>query len=196
MNDLEVTNRRLFSQWVRVTWGGWVLGVPLVIVLALIGEAIRIGGAQVLVGLGMGLGIGLLQGRAIRRVIGRSGPWFWSCVVGLAIPFLVADIAKVVGWKFEYSLQLSVACGGLIVGIWQAFLLRPRLRNTSWWVAASVAGWSLAAGAAFIADSLQHSKSLRGLWGAFVYLGIIAVGGLILGLVTGASLVVLRRVET
>ena len=35
--------------WLRATWLGWILGVPLILVLALAGEAVGIGGAQVLV---------------------------------------------------------------------------------------------------------------------------------------------------
>jgi hypothetical protein len=188
-----MTESKVFHQWVRATWAGWVLGVPFVIALALIGEAVGIGGVQVLVGVGMGAGIGLMQGRAIRSVLHRVAPWFWSCVVGLGLPFLAWDIAKAARWDFPYSLYISVALGGLIVGIWQAFLLRSHLHSTGWWVVASVVGWNLAAGTAAIADGLSRSRSLRGLWGALAYLGIIAGGGLILGLVTGITLVWLLR---
>ena len=31
---------RFLRRWVRLTWGGWALGVPLIVVLALIGEMI------------------------------------------------------------------------------------------------------------------------------------------------------------
>ncbi|MGH7469330.1 MAG: hypothetical protein ACRENP_15365 [Longimicrobiales bacterium] len=65
--------------------------------LALLGETIGIGGAQVLVGAGMGTGVGLLQMRVMRNVVHRSAPWFWSCVAGLALPFLATDIAKAAG---------------------------------------------------------------------------------------------------
>ncbi len=191
-----MSNYRIFGQWVRATWAGWVLGIPLIIALALVGEAVGIGGAQVLVGAGMGMGIGLMQGRAIRGVLHKSAPWFWSCTVGLAVPFLAADIAKAAKWDFAYSLYVSVAFGGLIVGGWQAFLLRSRFRHTGWWVVASVVGWNLAAGMAAVADPVSRSHSLRGIWGALAYLGIVTGGGLLLGLVTGVSLVWLLRHET
>lgn len=184
-----MSERNVFYQWVRATWAGWVLGIPLIAALALIGEAIGIGGVQVLVGVGMGMGIGLMQGRVIRNVLHRFAPWFWSCVVGLGLPFLVVDIAKAAHWNFPYSLYASIAFAGLIVGVWQAFLLRSHFLNTGWWVAASVVGWNLAAGMAAVADGLFRSRSIRGLWGALAYLGIIAGGGLILGLVTGITLV-------
>ena len=135
-----------FGQWVRATWAGWILGIPLIVALALAGEAAGIGGAQVFVGAGMGMGIGFMQQRAMKGVLHQSGPWLWSCVVGLAVPFLVTDVAKAVGWNLRYSLHASVAFGGLIVGAWQALILRQRFRKTGSWVVASALGWTLAGG--------------------------------------------------
>ena len=176
--------------WLRATWLGWILGVPLILVLALAGEAVGIGGARVLVGLGMGTGVGLLQGRAIRSVVGRAGPWVWSSALGLALPFLVADVANTARWVVTYSLYWCVAVGGLIVGSWQALLLRPRFTGPLWWVAGSTVGWSLAAATAAVADLLRQTGSLRGLGGAAVYLGTVMAGGLVLGMITGP---VMRR---
>ena len=177
-------DRRLVLRWVRATWFGWLLGIPFIIVLALVGEAVGIGGAQVLVGAGLGTGIGLMQGRMIRSMLPKSGTWLWSCVVGLALPFLVTDIAKAARWDARYSLFVCVAVGGLISGAWQAIILRTRFRKTLLWVVASALGWTLAAGTSTVADPLSRLPALRGLWGAVVYLGIVAAGGLILGLVT------------
>jgi hypothetical protein len=194
MNERNLIGRRLFGQWVRATWSGWALGVPLIIALALVGEAVGIGGAQFLVGIGVGMGIGIMQGRAIRNVIQQAVPWFWSCAIGLAVPFLVTDISKAIGRKLPYSLYVCVGAGGLIVGVWQAILLRSRLHKTGWWwVVASVLGWTLAGVTAAMADSLSRSHSFRGIWGAIAYLGIVAMGGLVLGLITGISLVWMLR---
>jgi len=84
--------------WLRATWLGWLLGVPLVVVLALLGEAVGPCGIQVLVGLGMGTGVGLLQGRALRGALGRAGP------------------ARYVDWAGRQYLGTVVA-GGLILGM-------------------------------------------------------------------------------
>lgn len=188
MNQRETIDRRLVLRWVRATWFGWLLGIPVIIVLALVGEAVGIGGAQVLVGAGMGTGIGLMQSRVIRSLLPKSGAWICSCVVGLAVPFLVTDIAKTAGRNVGYSLFVCVAIGGLIAGGWQALILRKRFRKTLWWVVASALGWTLAAGTSAVADPLSRFPALRGIWGAFVYLGVVAAGGLILGLVTGVCL--------
>ena len=188
MTEATPIDRRLVLRWTRATWLGWLLGIPIIAGLALAGEAIGIGGAQVIVGAGMGAGIGLVQGRMMRGVLPKWGPWVWSCTVGLAAPFLVTDVAKVIGRDVGYALFASVAVGGLIVGGWQSVILRARFRNTHWWVVASVLGWTLAAGTSSAADFLSRSHSLRGLAGALAYLGIVASGGLVLGLVTGVCL--------
>jgi hypothetical protein len=173
--------------WTRATWFGWLLGVPSIALLALLGEVLGIGGSQTLVGAGMGAGVGLLQGTVLRRSGVRLMPWVGACVIGLALPFLVWDIAKAVGTHRTYSLFLCVTAGGLIAGILQATLLRARVPPT-WWVLASTLGWGLAGGLATSADTLLRAHSIRGLAGAGLYLGLITSGGIILGVVTGLVL--------
>ncbi|MET0645331.1 MAG: hypothetical protein ABW208_01845 [Pyrinomonadaceae bacterium] len=188
-------DRRLIISWVRLTWLGWLLGVPLVVVLALVAEAVGVGGVQAIVGAGMGIGVGLMQGRLIRRLLDRSAAWLCSCAVGLGAPFMLTDVSKAAGWDIPYSLLASIALGGLVVGVWQSLILRSRLRRTGWWVVGSALGWTLAASTSSIAESLQRSQSLRGLWGALAYLGIVAAGGLVLGAVTGICLAWMFRHE-
>jgi hypothetical protein len=190
-------NRRLFVSWICATWLGWLLGIPFIIVLALVGEAVGIGGAQFLVGAGMGAGVGLMQARIIRRIINKSVLWICSCTVGLGLPFLITDVSKVAGLQIPYSLFASITVGGLIIGGWQMLILRSHVvRRTGSWMVASALGWTLAAGTSAVADSLPRSHVLRGIWGAVAYLGIVAAGGLILGLVTGPCLVWMFRGES
>jgi hypothetical protein len=168
--------------------------VPVIAALALLGEALRIGGSQFLVGAGMGLALGVTQARALRGVVDRPFAWIASCTVGLAAPFVVADVSRWARWDLPYSLPVFVALGGLIVGAWQASILKTRLPGAPSWLVASAVGWTLAAAAALMADSPQL-HAIRGLAGALAYLGTIAVGGVILGLVTGAALAwMLKRV--
>jgi len=190
------SGRTLAYRWVRATGLGWVLGVPLIVAFALLGEAVGVGGAQVLVGAGMGAGVGLLQARVIRTVTHRAAPWFWSSAAGLSLPFLATDMAKAAGWASAYSPYASLAVGGIIVGAWQSLLLRPHVPNTRWWLVASALGWTLAGGAAALADSLSRVYSMRGIAGALVFLGPAAVGGLVLGLVTALPLARMVRAES
>lgn len=195
MNERSLHGNQPLRQWIRATFAGWILGIPLIIALALVGEAAGIGGVQVIVGVGMGAGVGLMQGRVMRTVLGKFGPWFWSSVVGLGLPFFMADIAGVVRWDSPYSLYLAVILAGLIVGIIQAFILHSRFYNTGWWIVGSVVGWSMASATVALADTLPRAHSLRGVWGALAYLAIVAAGGLVLGIITGISLVRLLRHE-
>jgi hypothetical protein len=181
-----------FGRWVRATWAGWVLGVPCIAALALLGEAIGIGGAQFIVGAGMGAGVGVLQARALRGLLPAVALWFWSGVIGLALPFLAVDIATVTGWNLPYWLYASITLGGLLVGCAQWLILRRHFQHAPWWIAASSVGWGLAGAAAGVAGTLMRSRQLRGLGGALAYLALVAGGGLVLGVVTGLCLARLR----
>lgn len=132
----------MFFQWIRATWLGFVLAVPGIVAMALLGEVVGLGGLQVLVGAGLEIGVGWLQARALRGVLDRVSPWFWSCVVGLAVPFLAIDIATLAGWSSTLaarSLLTSIALGGLVAGVWQAAILRSRVQTAYVWVLASTA---------------------------------------------------------
>lgn len=189
MSEPELPGIQMFARWVRATFVGWILGIPLIIVAALLGELFGVGGMQFLVGAGMGAGVGLMQGRAMRNVLLKFGSWFWSCVLGLSAPFVIADIGSALGVGIPYMVYFAVATGGLIVGIWQAYLLRRHFDRTVWWVVGSLLGWSLASGTGALAGVLTQSQSMRGIGGALAYLGIVASGGVVLGVVTGIVLV-------
>jgi hypothetical protein len=61
------------------------------------------------------------------------------------------------------------------------------------WIRASALGWALGGGMTAIAEMPVRSHQLRGLLGAAAYLGLVAVGGLVLGDVTGVALVQIVR---
>lgn len=193
LNTSAETLDKDLTSWVRITWLGWTLGLVFTIAAALAGEAVGVGASQTPVGLGMGGGVGLMQGRAMKGLLRKPGAWLYSTMLGIAAPFLIGDLSGAAGLNLPYSLYLSVALGGLLTGIWQAALLEPIVRNAKLWVFGSVAGWSLAAAAAALADRLPKALSLRGLPGAGIYLVLTLGGGLVLGLVTGTFLNRLNR---
>ncbi|MBP6703064.1 MAG: hypothetical protein KBH14_18570 [Vicinamibacteria bacterium] len=174
--------------WVRITFLGWLLGIVLVVALALTGEMAGVHGSQIAVGLGMGLGVGVAQERALRPLLGPSQSWRWVSTFGLALPFLLVDIARLLGFQPPYSLYGAVAVAGVSAGIGQAALLRGRPVSAPLWVLASAIGWSAAAALVAAADTLTRESTLRGLPGALLYLGIVGAGGVVLGLVTSLPL--------
>ena len=123
MSKHNTRETRLFAIWLRATATGWVLGLPLIVLAALVGEAIGLGGVQFFVGAGMGAGVGLMQGWAIRDVVGRFAPWFWSCVVGLSAPFAVTDLGHVMRLDLPFSIYVAVLFGGLFAGLGQAYIV-------------------------------------------------------------------------
>lgn len=183
-----MTERPLRSSWLRATMLGWILGVPAIIALAGIAEAVGQHALHVPVGAGMGLAIGACQARVITAHLGHGSPWFWSSLVGLAAPFLTADIARMAGLTMPYSLYAFMVAGGLVVGLWQALLLRRVTDRPFAWVIASVLGWLLASGAVALADLLFRVRALAGIPGAIAYLGLVAGGGVVLALVTSGVL--------
>jgi len=182
--------------WLRATWLGWILGVPCVVVLALVAELAHLGGLQVFVGAGMGLGVGILQAQQLRPFAIPAKGWLVGSAFGLALPFLAWDIAQQLGARWPYYIAACVAAGGLIAGFWQARLLRGHLRQPAWWILGSFVGWGLGGGLATVADWLSRGHGLRGLGGAAIYLALVALPGGVLGLVTGRTLAAQWRPET
>lgn len=187
------TQTASLAQWVRATWLGWGLGLIFTIAGAVVTDSIGLGEWQTLIGAAMGAGVGFVQRRKIRALVADPQSWLKSSAAGLAAPFFMFDLARLAGFSLPYSLYLSVALGGLVVGLWQRALLRPKVDNTLMWVIGTAVGWSLAAATAAIADRLPRMFSLRGLAGAGTYLAVVLVGGLILGVVTGLVLIRLKR---
>ncbi len=184
-----MATRPLFSSWIRSTILGWAVGVPAIVLLAALAESLGQHSLHTPVGAGMGLTVGFFQSRAIRARLGSASPWFWSCFVGLASPFLAVDLARVAGVNVPYSLYVAVICGGIILGVWQAALLGPSPGRGASWVSASVLGWVLASGSVALADFLIRAKAIRGIPGALAYLGLVASGGVLLAVITGLVLV-------
>ena len=178
------------GRWIRSTWIGWLIGVPLIVIFALLGEMLGIGGSQGLVGLGMGAGVGWMQRRILAPVLERSIRWLWATMIGLSIPFVGYDLLRLMNVEMAFSLYVAVAIGGGIVGLWQGLILVPHDVSLVAWTLASLAGWSAAAATA---GAIPVAAGPSGIPGALLYLGTVAVGGAIPGLVTG---LVLRRVES
>ena len=176
------------TAWVRTVFFGWVLGIVMVVFLALIGEAIGARGSQLAVGLGMGLGVGFAQERALRGVIGPSRRWPGVSALGLALPFLIGDASRLFGVPIPYSIYATIVVAGLSIGILQSRLLPASAVTSGRWIVANAIGWTVAAAAVAWADTFTRTLGIRGVAGALIYLGVVASGGVALGLTTGFAM--------
>ena len=171
-----------FRRWIKATTLGWLLGFVLVVILAMLWDLLG-GGAQFMVGIGMGAGVGFMQARVLDNSMGIGRRWMLVTTLGMGIPFLLWDVATRTGLSIPVSLPLCVLTGSLLVGIPQSLLLRTRLLHTSRWIVASIIGWGLPVGLVALSDS----GVLSGV-GTILSLGAMFLGGVVLGAVTGKAL--------
>lgn len=177
----------VFSRWLKATTLGWLLGFVLVVILAIAWDQVG-GGAQFMVGIGMGAGVGFTQARIVEEWMGRPSRWIWSTTVGMGLPFLLWDLGVGLGADAVFSLPLCVLAGSLFVGVLQGRLLRVGFHRTTWWIPASIVGWGLPVAAMAVGDSGVLSGA-----GAIVSVVAMFLGGAVLGVVTGKTLVSMPR---
>lgn len=181
-------DRRLdgFSySWIRSSGLGWLLGLALLTVLALLADLLGSGEgeSQFMVGVGIGLGVGYAQGRTLRAWLGRSIGWIAASTLGMGALFVLHDIAAATGMEFPYSLPLYVLVGGLLTGLWQGALLRRVSERARWWPIASVIAWGVPALCVALGDA-----SGTGVIGDIASLTAILLGGGMLGATSGGVL--------
>lgn len=170
--EFQQEKRPLIIRWILASFLGWFLGFIIVVLLAVSLEAITGGGAQFMVGLGMGAGVGYMQARVLREKLTNMMAWFWTSTIGMGLPFILWDISTFTGSGLPFSMPLCVAVGSLIVGILQWRLLQPLSPKAWWWIPGCFAGWTLTAG---LTDLLV--------------IIIIFFGGAVMGAISGAVLV-------
>jgi hypothetical protein len=181
VNDSTPATDRIVGRWIRATLAGWAVGIPAIAGLALIGETIGIGGSQTLVGAGIGLGVGSLQARPIKRLTGAARSWIAVSMVTLALPFLVFDLSQLLQWSWSYSLPVLIACGSVLIGAAQWWLLRPHFRRAWLWIPAAIVAWSAAGVMTITADAWAKAIAPRGILALLVYLALMMLGGVVLG---------------
>ena len=166
-------------RWIPATFLGWTAGLILAIALVIGVDAVGISGAQSPLALGMGLGVGLLQGRIVAPLVGGARAWVAATTLGLSLPFAIGDVLRLVGLSV-YSLAAFVGIGGALAGVLQWRLLRaPAVAGTGWWPVITPIGWILAGSTVWLNEWLPKVPGLIGLGR---YLGVVLAGGLVLGL--------------
>lgn len=95
---------------------GWLLGIVLVILGAIAGDLIGIGGSQFVAGIGMGAGVRYMQGRVAKQWFGRLGTGGgrvsseWGCHSWCRISWPALRVSSPIGshslWPSAVSLSV------------------------------------------------------------------------------------------
>ncbi len=181
------------ARWVFANLSGWIFGIFPAGLLVALAEWLRLG-AYVWIGFGMALSIGLAQWRLARKQLHVSSLWIWSVSVCMAVSFLMLDL-RPASWHVKDATLLPIAggIGGLLAGIWQSRMLPRQGQARAWFVAASTAGWLMAASLPALLES--HGRTKPVLDAVRIVISML-LGGVIIGIVTGPILMKVRIGES
>jgi hypothetical protein len=188
MNEVYPKSLSL-GRWTKVTALGWFLGIILILLLASLFDVMGIEGVQFVVGLGLGGGVGIIQHRALRKVLTRSTRWIWASTLGLGAPFLLFDlISNFVQPLDAWYLPLSISLGAVTISVFQFGLLKKHTHQAIWWIPGCILGWVAAAMTVLSIDYIK--LIMHNNWVLFgINLTLILGGGVVLGYVSGKFLV-------
>lgn len=178
------------ARFTRYTFGGWVLGVVLILVLSSLLDSMGIEGMQFYLGLGMGAGVGLAQWWMLRKYAPVSSRWIAYAVFGLGLPFLISDVFFT-QFPMTYKMPILVGLGALIAGFLQASLLQKTFPHARQWITGSFVSWLLGVGTVFLMDfTMQIRPTQRAFTLAIALLNLLLIlgGGVLLGVTSGRSL--------
>jgi hypothetical protein len=219
--DTKITVSEQFGwrfevRWILLALAGLIASIPLVGALVVAATLIFwITGANEkildkfdfgIVGIEISIGamVGFIQWLALRRVIKTKISWVLANVIGFAISSSIQTLATFV-WKLPgdmvfplgvLGLAIGFVVGGMLSGVMQQRILRHHVRHSGWWVPASAIGWGLgligfAAGFAILHPILP--KPASPLIGIPVLMGLLTLGSVFYGIVTGWTLIWLLR---
>ena len=88
---------------------------------------------------------GVLQYGLLDKYLTRMGWWVFVTVAGWYLGVLLIALPGWLGWTNTplNNLDLIFLLMGLAIGISQWLLLRRRLAQAGWWIAANILGWGL-----------------------------------------------------
>jgi hypothetical protein len=175
--------------WVRHTFLGWLLGVVILLSLSSLLEAADVRPMQFPVGVGMAAGVALCQLPLTRAYLGVSYGWLWASILGMGLPFLAMDL-----WHPDAmpgKLMLTAGLGSAGLALLQHRLLGTRIRRTGLWLLGTSGGWVLSAAMVYATGLTMALRPPRQwvLLMALLNLLLILAGSLVLGLVTGYTIV-------
>jgi len=184
------SGKSLFILWVMANSAGWVVGIVVVIVLGTLGESIHIG-SNLYVGAGMGWTVGLAQWLIARKWFDATSRWMWASTIGITTPFLFADLIRMQDLS-SFPIAILAAAGGLLTGLMQRNSLHSHSVKANQWAVVSIVAWMCPALLVEFGVVPRHPDTKLD---AVRNFGSLGLGGVVLGTVTGAALVLLLNVR-
>ncbi|MCP3933628.1 MAG: hypothetical protein GY705_31560 [Bacteroidetes bacterium] len=188
-NTLEAKTNFPMRKWLIYNSLGWLSGTILVLIFSSTFDAIGIENLQFIVAVGIGLGIGIAQWLVLKNIIALKTTWITVTVIGLTIPFLIADILRYFELLNLKSLfiPICVGTGSILVGSLQSKLLKDYNIGLLNWLVVSFFSWLLIALAVY---SVEYTHLIsRNVWFGFITnLVLLLSGGIIIGIITGKYL--------
>ena len=143
----------------------------------------------------MGAGVGYTQGRILSQLKVPKSPWVWTSIIGMGVPFILSDFVYVFWSEFSFTLPIlltATAIGGLLTGLLQQRILTSKFNKTIWWIPTCIIAWSMTGAA--LGFFIDIAGNIPSKWiGVIVAIGIILFGGVLLGAITGVSMVRILR---
>lgn len=186
------------KKWTLSTIYGWLLGFVVIIILAFASDALGIGNSQFFVGTGIATGVGFMQNRIMRSKLKIGWNWMWMTILGMTISFVFFDFGQNISNIIPaFNLQLSVAVGGIIVGVLQYLVLKAHSINGScWWIFVSSIGWASAGLVVGLVDYLKDYISIDPLVLVLNLLLLTIFSSLVLGLITGVGFMKILKTDS
>lgn len=180
-NEMKAVNfkikKRFLGEWILAVSIAWPAGVFMAIILSeTIVNLFYPEETNLIVGLCIGGATGFAQWLVLKKSFKVSIWWIFASAIGFGIPFSVLVILEETGTVLPEPLNnenlnvFIVGCiGGFLTGLLQMPVFKSISKYSGWWVAISSIGWGIS------------------------MLSTVMVGGVILGVLTGFSVLWLLK---
>ncbi|MBL8002286.1 MAG: hypothetical protein JNL05_10025 [Flavobacteriales bacterium] len=187
MNDQKNTVPR--KRWFLFTWSGWLIGVVLVVLLSILMESLSHEvHVQFVVGFGMAIGLGAMQGMALRSSGIAAAKWALATTSAFLLPYLIADLLLLTNdLRAEVVLAAATVLGAALAAVLQARVIPvASFRSVMRWSLAHTTAWALAYAwtMGLLWASNAYKDVLPGWLAVIMAFGSLLTGGPLLALLT------------